>query len=205
MDIAGFALAVLLIELTPGPNMAWLAGLAAIEGRRSGLMAVAGVGLGLLANGLLAALGLTALLAAAPALWNALRIAGAIMMAWIGVRTWMSAEHSESAAVVTRFPRHAFLTGLLINLLNPKAYMFFAVVVPQFMHGQTLRLREALVLAAISATIATVIHLAIVLAGGYARSWLSDASRTKVARRAFAVAILALAASFLLVDLRWSG
>ena len=48
MDIIGFALAVLLIELTPGPNMAWLAGLAATEGRRCGLSAVAGVALGLL-------------------------------------------------------------------------------------------------------------------------------------------------------------
>lgn len=45
MDIIGFALAVLLIELTPGPNMAWLAGLAATEGRRCGLAAVAGVAL----------------------------------------------------------------------------------------------------------------------------------------------------------------
>ncbi|MFZ4690554.1 MAG: LysE family transporter, partial [Polymorphobacter sp.] len=65
MDLLGFALAVLLIELTPGPNMAWLAGLAATEGRRSGLAAVAGVAIGLLGNGALAALGLAALLQAA--------------------------------------------------------------------------------------------------------------------------------------------
>ena len=61
MDIVGFALAVLLIELTPGPNMAWLSGLAATEGRRAGLSAVAGVALGLLVNGVLAALGLCSL------------------------------------------------------------------------------------------------------------------------------------------------
>jgi threonine/homoserine/homoserine lactone efflux protein len=46
MDIIGFALAVLLIELTPGPNRAWLAGLSATEGKRSGLAAVAGIALG---------------------------------------------------------------------------------------------------------------------------------------------------------------
>jgi threonine/homoserine/homoserine lactone efflux protein len=57
LDIGGFALAVLLIELTPGPNMAWLPGLAATEGRRGGLAAAAGVALGLLATGILAALG----------------------------------------------------------------------------------------------------------------------------------------------------
>ena len=79
MDILGFALAVLLIELTPGPNMAWLAGLAATEGRRCGLAAVAGVALGLLANGILAALGLAAVLQAAPQLWNILRFAGGLL------------------------------------------------------------------------------------------------------------------------------
>lgn len=66
MDIIGFALAVLVIELTPGPNMAWLSGLAATEGKRAGVAAVAGVALGLLVNGMLAALGLAALLQVAP-------------------------------------------------------------------------------------------------------------------------------------------
>ena len=66
MDIIGFALAVLLIELTPGPNMAWLAGLSATEGRRTGLAAVAGVAIALLTNGVPAALGLAALLGAEP-------------------------------------------------------------------------------------------------------------------------------------------
>ena len=77
MDLLGFGIAVLLIELTPGPNMAWLAGLAALHGRGVGLAAVAGVALGLLINGVLAAVGLAALLQVAPGLRTALRLAGA--------------------------------------------------------------------------------------------------------------------------------
>jgi threonine/homoserine/homoserine lactone efflux protein len=92
LDLLGFALAVLLIELTPGPNMAWLAGLAATEGWRRGLAAVSGIALGLLANGILAALGLAALLQNAPQLWTGLRLAGAAMMAWLAVEAWRGAE-----------------------------------------------------------------------------------------------------------------
>lgn len=195
LDIAGFAAAVLLIELTPGPNMAWLAGLAATEGRRSGLAAVAGIALGLLANGILAALGLATLLTAMPALLDGLRIAGAAMMVWLAIEAWRGADKAPPPTATKR----AFATGALINLLNPKAYMFFVVVAPEFLGGRTLGLSEALTLAFVSTGIATAIHLAIVLAGSHAQAWLADPARTKWVRRGFAVVMLGVAASFLAI------
>lgn len=201
MDIIGFALAVLLIELTPGPNMAWLAGLAATEGRRCGLSAVAGVALGLLANGVLAALGLATLLQAAPQLWNVLRFAGAAMMLWLAIEAWSGTGDGSRSTQPVSSPRRAFATGALINLLNPKAYIFFLVVAPQFLNGEALGIRNALVLSVISVAIATSIHLSIVIAGSAAHEWLSDPRRTRVVRRAFAMIMLAVAASFLLTDL----
>ena len=68
-------------------GMAWLAGLAATEGRKDGLAAVMGIAVGLMGNGLLAALGLAALLQAAPGLWIALRLGGAVMMVWLAFAT----------------------------------------------------------------------------------------------------------------------
>jgi threonine/homoserine/homoserine lactone efflux protein len=195
LDIAGFAAAVLLIELTPGPNMAWLAGLAATEGRRSGLAAVAGIALGLLANGVLAALGLATLLKAMPALLHALRLAGAAMMVWLAIEAWRGAENAPPPTAT----RRAFAAGALINLLNPKAYLFFVVVAPEFLGGRTLGLSEALILAFVSTGIATAIHLAIVLAGSRAQAWLADPARTKWVRRGFAVVMLGVAASFLAI------
>ncbi len=201
MDLLGFALAVLLIELTPGPNMAWLAGLAATQGRRAGLAAVWGVALGLLANGLLAALGLAALLQAAPQLWTGLRLAGAAMMVWLAIDAWRGAEKPVATVAADGTARRAFLTGALINLLNPKAYVFFVVVAPQFLAGRTLELRNALLLAGISAVIATAIHLAIVLAGACAQALLEDQARMRRVRRLFALVMLGVAASFLFADL----
>lgn len=195
LNLTGFALAVLLIELTPGPNMAWLAGLAATEGKRSGLSAVAGVALGLLANGILAALGLATLLTAMPALLHGLRLAGAAMMVWLAIEAWRGAEKAPPPTAT----RRAFATGALINLLNPKAYLFFVVVAPEFLGGRTLGLSEALTLALVSTSIATAIHLAIVLAGSRAQAWLADPARTKWVRRGFAVVMLGVAASFLAI------
>ncbi len=195
LDLTGFAAAVLLIELTPGPNMAWLAGLAATEGKRSGLAAVAGVALGLLANGILAALGLATLLTAMPALLQGLRLAGAAMMVWLAIEAWRGAEKAPPPTA----PGKSFATGALINLLNPKAYLFFVVVAPEFLGGRALGLREALTLALVSTGIATAIHLAIVLAGSHAQAWLADPARTKWVRRGFAVVMLGVAASFLAI------
>ena len=201
MDTTGFALAVLLIELTPGPNMAWLAGLAATEGRRCGLAAVAGVALGLLANGVLAAAGLAALLQAAPQLWTILRFAGAAMMLWLAIEAWCGTGDGSRSSRKDSSPRRGFATGALINLLNLKAYIFFLVVAPQFLNGEALGIRNALILSLISVVIATTIHLSIVIAGSKAHDWLSDPGRTKAVRRVFAVIMLAVAASFLLTDI----
>jgi threonine/homoserine/homoserine lactone efflux protein len=89
---------------------------------------------------------------------------------------------------------------MLINLLNPKAYIFFLVVAPEFMRGAALGVRNALLLSLISAAIATMIHFIVVVAGSKAHGWLSDPRRTKVVRRVFAAVMLAVAVSFLVSD-----
>ena len=201
MDFLGFALAVLLIELTPGPNMAWLAGVAGTAGTRAGWAATVGIAVGLLANGLLAALGLAALLQSAPGLWSALRLAGAAMMGWLAVETWRGASAQATVEPAAGPVRRAFATGALINLLNPKAYLFFIVIAPQFLHGAALDLPSAVLLSLISTAIATAVHLVIVALGGRAHDWLSDPRRTRTVRLLFAVTMGVVALSFLLADL----
>jgi threonine/homoserine/homoserine lactone efflux protein len=201
LDILGFALAVLLIELTPGPNMAWLSGLAATEGKPAGMAAVAGVAIGLLINGLLAALGLAALLQVAPSLWSALQWTGAAMMTFLAVEAWRGARTDQPTRSAATTKRRAFATGAMINLLNPKAYVFFVAVAPRFMGGATLGLGNAIILAVISASIATIVHVVIVTTGARAQDWLADPRRMQVARRGFALVMLAVAAWFLLADL----
>lgn len=201
MNLAGFALAVLLIEITPGPNMAWMAALAAAEGRRCGMAAVWGVALGLATNALLAALGLSLLLQWAPDLLDWLRYAGAAMMLLLAIDAWRGEKkQSPDRLQPDRGARRAFLTGAFINLLNPKAYIFFLLVAPQFLDGAPLDLHAALVLSLISVSIATSIHLAIVLAGSRLHDWLTTPTRTRIVRRSFALIMLVVALSFLLTQ-----
>ncbi len=156
--------------------------------------------IGLLGNGALAALGLAALLQAAPWLWETLRLAGAAMMLGLAIVTWRDAGPGRTPSGGTA--RCAFFGGVLINLLNPKAYLFFLVVAPQFLADTPLTLRQALLLSLASTTIATVVHLAIVTIGAAAQPWLSDPARQRPVRRAFAVVMLGVAVSFLLIDMR---
>lgn len=200
MDLFGFALAVLLIELTPGPNMAWLAGLVATEGRRAGLAAVGGVALGLLANGILAAVGLAALLQTVPQFRIGLQLAGAAMMVWLAVDAWRGAETRPDKDRRKDSVAAAFTTGALINLLNPKAYIFFLVVAPQFIGDGVLSLRNALTFSVVSTTVGTAIHFVIVLAADNAHGWLVSPGPIKIIRRAFALIMLVVALSFLFAD-----
>jgi len=196
-DWLGFALAVLLIELTPGPNMAWLAALSMGDGRRAGLAATAGVAIGLFVNALAAALGIAFLVAASPTLWQALRWGGAAFLLWLAWESWRDGgENSPARAADPERARHHFLSGLVINLLNPKAMLFYVVIIPRFNGGQIPGFGLAFTLASVSIAIATAVHLAIVLAGSRIGDWLADPTRTRLIRRLLAAMIVAVAIWF---------
>lgn len=196
-DWFGFALAIFLIELTPGPNMAWLAALSMGEGRRAGLAATAGVATGLFINALAAALGLAFIVAASPWMWQILRWGGALFLLWLAWESWREAGENSPAIIAApaRSRRH-FRSGLVVNLLNPKAMLFFVVVIPQFNHGKVPGFGLALSLALLSIIIATIVHLSIVLAGSHIGNWISDPARTRTVRRILALLIVGVAIWF---------
>ena len=88
------------------------------------------------------------------------------------------------------------MAGFVINLLNPKSALFFISVMPQFIPGGQPSFAQGLTMAAISVSIATAIHLALVLGAGRARSVLMAKARAQIVRRILAIAMLAIAAWF---------
>jgi len=195
-----FILTVIVIELTPGPNMAWLAVLSADRGRHAGLAAVLGVATGLAMLGLLAALGFAALIARSPWLFETLRYGGTLFLLWLAFEGWRSAGESASAKLDGSLRRY-FRDGLMINLLNPKAGLFYLIVLPDYIRPDLPGLPQAVGLTAISVGIATAIHLAIVAMASRASIWLADADQTRLFRRGLAV-LLALIAIWLFLDTR---
>lgn len=190
--LATFALTSLLIELTPGPNMAYLALIAATEGRKPGYAAVAGVALGLTVVGLAAALGLTALISASPVAYQALRWAGVGYLLWLAWEGWRGAKETNQLAKAGSSLGLYFQRGLITNLLNPKAAVFYVAVLPGFLVPGT-SVTEVITLSAIYVGVATVVHLAIVTAAGTARDWLDNSARERVIRRVLALALVGVA------------
>lgn len=151
MTLSGWAgfVGVLMIALAvPGPDFVVVVQ-AAVQGRRRGLLTAAGQTTALSLHACLAVVGLAALLAATPAALTAVRVVGAAVLVWLGVvmlRGWRAAgvdTDPEKAA-----GRAPYLRGFLTNATNPKAPLFFAAVMPQFIHDGPGRATETIVLAA---------------------------------------------------------
>jgi threonine/homoserine/homoserine lactone efflux protein len=185
-----FLLAALLIELTPGPNMAWLAMVAASRGRAAGLAAVAGVTLGLSVYLIAGSLGAAQALAQAPLAYQALRLAGIAFLVWLA---WEAYQPSPPAVAAAPAVTGAFGRGLLTNLLNPKAALFYLTIVPAFVrpdHGAAAG--QILLLGLIHLGVSVAVHGAIVLAAFGISGRL--ASGGVIDRRLAAGALLAIAA-----------
>ena len=129
-----FLTAALLVNLTPGPDMLFVAGSSAAQGRRAGVLAALGVGVGCLLHVALAALGLSALLAASTTAFAAVKWVGAAYLVWVGVSMLrVRATAGESASLtLPRGSSRVFWQGAWTNALNPKVALFFLAFLPQF-------------------------------------------------------------------------
>lgn len=193
-----FALTAFIIELTPGPNMAYLAALSLSQGMRAGFSAVAGVALGLSVYGVAAALGLTAVIDRSRLLYEVLRWAGVAYLLWLAWEGWArERENSPSRAEEQHQPWPAFRRGLITNLLNPKAAVFYIAMLPEFIRddGRTV-LMQTLILSGIYVGIATAVHAAIVIMAGSLQNVVSTADRRLRVRRALALVLVAIAIWF---------
>lgn len=134
-----FFLMVLGIIALPGMDMAFVVGSSLRGGRRAGLLAVAGIMAGAVFHVAVTGLGLGALLQWLPGLFNALLVAGAAYLVWIGVSIWRSDLSSgapdEQGAMAPVSTAATFRQGLFTSVMNPKAYVFVVAVFPQFMQS----------------------------------------------------------------------
>lgn len=132
--LLAFTGASFLLAITPGPDMGLMLARTLAGGRRAGFATVAGCSVGVVIHALLAGLGLSALLAASTTAFTAAKIVGAIYLLWLA---WQSLRHGSSFHVTpddgkSKNAFAVFLTGLGINLTNPKVVLFFVTFLPQF-------------------------------------------------------------------------
>jgi len=131
-----FVLTGILLNLTPGQDTMFIIGRSLANGTRAGVAAAFGICVGSIGHTLLAALGLSAILAASPLAFTLVKLAGAIYLVYLGARLLLT-KHPHREARLPGPParaavRSAFTQGILTNLLNPKVALFFLAFVPQF-------------------------------------------------------------------------
>ena len=136
-ELAAFLAVALVVICTPGPDTALTVRNSLLGTRRAGMFTALGVSTGQLVWTLAASIGIAALLVASEPAFQALKLAGAAYLIWLGVQTLWSVvrrRSRERAAEPRRAvsPRQAWRQGVLSNLGNPKSAAFFTSLLPQF-------------------------------------------------------------------------
>ena len=130
---SAFLTAAILINLTPGPDIAFILGHTAKGGRRAGLAAMLGTWAGGSCHIVLAAAGLSAVVAASAAAFAAIKWGGVAYLVWLGVQALCSDGHAlHSGAAPAGSSWQVFRQGILVDVLNPKVAIFFLAFLPQF-------------------------------------------------------------------------
>lgn len=135
--LLAYSAACLVLFITPGPDMSLFLAKTVAGGRAAGIAAFAGASIGCVVHSLLAAFGLSALIAASPTAFLTLKIVGAAYLLWLAVDAVRNGSslnvRAELAGGVPFWP--TFALGLTVNLTNPKVVLFFVTFLPQFVQA----------------------------------------------------------------------
>ena len=200
-SIAGFALLSLAVAISPGPSWMYVISATARNGFGGAAAAICGNAVGILCHGLIAAAGLAMLLAYREGVFTAVRIAGAIYLAVLAIQMFRAkpviAAGSDEAATNGQ---KIFLTGVMVNVLNPKVLLLMVALLPQFIQldasgWQVVRL------AGLHAVIASlVLTIVAVTLGRAARHALRSEFADKMLRYVSGTVLLGFAGRMLLLE-----
>ncbi|MEU8520557.1 LysE family translocator [Streptomyces sp. NBC_01216] len=178
--VAGIALVALGLVLTPGPNMIYLVSRSIVQGRRAGLFSLLGVAVGFFAYLLAAVTGIAALFTLVPALYTAVKFAGALYLAYLA---WNALRPGGLNAFDPKPlppdpPLRLFTMGLVTNLLNPKIAILYISVLPQFVEPDRGSVAaQSLVLGLVQISIAITVNGLIALGAGSIATFLKKHPR----------------------------
>ncbi len=128
--------AAAIMNALPGPSQLYVVTRTIALGRGAGFASASGLASGAVVHVVLASTGLTALMAATPALFDVVRWIGVAYLIWLGIATWREKDDANPSEVgkpvARRSAWHLFRQGFIIEVLNPKTALFFLAFLPQF-------------------------------------------------------------------------
>ncbi|MGV2112525.1 LysE family translocator [Agrobacterium salinitolerans] len=175
--LIAFTIAILLLAVTPGPDMTLWISRSLREGRTAGFMTLLGTNIGITLHTMLVAFGVAALIVASPTAFMILKTGGAAYLVWLAIQAIRkgsdfvmvksAGEKSQSSL------KSALLNGIWVNLLNPKIIIFFMTFLPQFVSASDPHVTGKLIFLGIwSIIVALPIGIGIVIAADVLSAWL---------------------------------
>jgi len=128
-----FLLAALIIAAIPGAGIFYVAARTLSGGRQAGIASTFGTALGGLAHVIAGSLGVSAIILASAQLFTALKLAGALYLIWLGIRTFRETGNPPPERTGPISAKRAFREGVVVEALNPKTAAFFLAFIPQFL------------------------------------------------------------------------
>jgi threonine/homoserine/homoserine lactone efflux protein len=176
-QLLGFTITCLIVIAIPGPSVLFVVGRALAHGRRTALASVVGNVVGIQVVAVSVALGVGALVQQSAAVFTVVKLLGAGYLAWLGlqaIRHRHSLGEALDTAVEPRGDRRAASEGFLVGITNPKAYILFAAVLPQFANQAAGHVPvQLLLLSLVSLPIGLICDSAWGLAASGVRAWFA--------------------------------
>jgi threonine/homoserine/homoserine lactone efflux protein len=188
-----FVIAGLVLNLTPGPDLLYITARSLGQGARAGAASALGIAAGCLVHTAAAALGISVLLQAMPLAYDAIRLAGAAYLIFLGVQALLSAGAlPRGHGPLPPAPlAQVFWQGFVTNVLNPKVALFFLAFLPQFADpARGAFALQVLVLGLIFIVNGLWVCLAVAYAAARAAQWLYQRGAAVVALQRGAGALL---------------
>ncbi|MCA8334184.1 LysE family translocator [Burkholderia multivorans] len=203
--LLAFGLVSLGMVLTPGPNMIYLISRSICQGRRAGLVSLGGVALGFVFYMFCAAFGITALVLTVPYAYDALRVAGALYLAYLA---WQALKPGGRSAFQIRqlspdSRRKLFTMGFVTNLANPKIAVMYLSLLPQFIspgHGSVLA--QSLALGCVQIAVSVSVNALIASMAGSIAGFLARRPAWALAQRWLMGTVLAALAARIALESR---
>jgi threonine/homoserine/homoserine lactone efflux protein len=165
-----FLAAALVVAITPGPGIFYILARTLAGGKTEGLVSSVGLGLGGLVHVFAGGIGLSALVMASAEAFTVLKIAGALYLIWLGLKTWRQARVVELAELQTTGVHRGFREGIVVEALNPKTAAFFLAFIPQFVDSSVNVAAQFILLGLISVALNTSVDLIVTYWAAKARA-----------------------------------
>ena len=194
--LLAFAIAAVILALTPGPGIAYVIARTVAGGRKEGLASCLGTGIGGMLHVLAAALGISLLIAQSALTFSLVKYIGAAYLIYLGTRMLLRKRHEfEAASVSPQGVRRAFFEGIVVETLNVKTALFFLAFLPQFVVPGEQVIPQLVLLGSICVTLNTAVDVVAVFAADrLLQSKAARATRARLLTKASGVTMIGLGA-----------